>query len=74
MAAKKNSPKCSYTIFSSLRSKNKDIFKLKLKDGVISYNNYPVFLCITFDEYLNFKGNNFLFYQNILYNLSRFIP
>ena len=50
-----NSFKCSYTILSSLGSKNKDRFNLKLKVGVKSYNNYPVFLGITFDEYLNFK-------------------
>ncbi len=52
---KMNSSKCCYTIFSSIGSKNKDKFEMKLSDGIIPYNQNPVFLGITFDEFLNFK-------------------
>ncbi len=50
-----NSSKFSYTIFSNLGSKNKFRFNFKLNDGIIPYDNYPVFLGITFDEFLNFN-------------------
>ena len=51
---KMNSKKCCYTIFSGAGSKNKDKFDLNLTDGVIRYNKNPVFLGVTFDEFLNF--------------------
>ncbi len=51
---KMNSKKCCYTIFSGAGSKNKDKFDLNLTDGLIPYNKNPVFLGVTFDEFLNF--------------------
>ena len=52
-----NATKCCYTIFSGAGSKNKVKFDIKLKDGNIPYNPNPVFLGVTFDEYLNFKSH-----------------
>ena len=51
---KMNVKKCCYTIFSGAGSKNRDKFDLKFSDGAISYNTNPVFLGVTFDEFLNF--------------------
>ncbi len=51
---KMNSKKCCYTIFSGAGSKNKDKFDLNLTDGLIPYNKNPVFLGVSFDEFLNF--------------------
>ena len=51
---KMNAKKCCYTIFSGAGSKNKNKFELNLTDGLIPYNTNPVFLGITFDEFLNF--------------------
>jgi len=52
---KMNASKCCYTIFSSSGNRSKIKFVCKLKDGLIPYNPNPLFLGITFDEYLNFK-------------------
>ena len=54
---KMNASKCCYTIFSRVGSRNKDKFEINLKDGKIPYNPNPVFLGITFDEFLNFKNH-----------------
>ena len=51
---KMNAKKCCYKIFSGAGSKNRDKFELNLTDGVIPYNTNPVFLGVTFDEFLNF--------------------
>ncbi len=40
--------------FSGAGSKNKDKFDLNLTDGLIPYNKNPVFLGVSFDEFLNF--------------------
>ena len=52
---KMNASKCCYTIFSSSGNRSKIKFVCNLKDGLIPYNPNPLFLGITFDEYLNFK-------------------
>lgn len=52
---KMNASKCCYTIFSGAGSRNKDLFEFNLSDGKIPYNPNPVFLGITFDEFLNFR-------------------
>ena len=50
-----NANKCCYTIFSKNGNKNKIGFGLRLRDGLIPYNSKPLFLGITFDEFLSFK-------------------
>lgn len=52
---KMNAKKCCYTIFSKNGNKNSICFNLKLKDGLIPYNAKPVFLGVTFDEFLCFN-------------------
>ena len=52
---KMNASKCSYTIFSGAGSRNNEKFEMKFGTGNIPYNPKPIFLGITFDEFLNFK-------------------
>ena len=54
---KMNASKCCYAIFSSSGNRSNIKFLCKLKDGLIPYNPNPLFLGITFDEYLNFKSH-----------------
>ncbi len=49
-----NASKCNYTIFSSKCSRNVTRFDLSINGGKIPYAQNPVFLGITFDEFLNF--------------------
>jgi ribonuclease P/MRP protein subunit RPP40 len=52
---KMNVKKCCYTIFSGAGSKNKERFEMNFCNGIIPYNPNPVFLGVTFDEFLNFR-------------------
>ncbi len=50
-----NASKCNYTIFSGIGSRNVTRFDLSISGGKIPYAQNPVFLGITFDEFLNFR-------------------
>ena len=55
-----NAKKCCYTIFSKVGNKNnkfvkKIVLDLQLKGGYIPYNQNPLFLGVTFDEYMCFN-------------------
>ena len=52
-----NASKCCYTIFSGAGSKNKEKFEMNFVNGNIPYNSNPVFLGVTFDEFLNFRNH-----------------
>ena len=52
---KMNASKCKYTIFSTLGTKSTIRFDLLIGDGKIPYVPNPLFLGITFDEFLNFR-------------------
>ena len=52
---KMNTSKCCYTIFSGAGSKNSDKFEMNFNKSKIPYNPNPVFLGVTFDEFLNFR-------------------
>ena len=54
---KMNASKCCYTIFSGAGSKNKEKFEMNFVNGNIPYNSNPVFLGVTFDEFLNFRNH-----------------
>ena len=50
-----NASKCSYIIFAGDGSRNGTRFELFINNGRIPYDPNPVFLGITFDEFLNFR-------------------
>ena len=52
---KMNTSKCNYTIFSGNGSRNETRFELYTNQGRIPYAPNPVFLGITFDEFLIFR-------------------
>ena len=54
---KMNASKCSYIIFSGAGSRNTEKFEMNFGNGNIPYNPNPIFLGVTFDEFLNFKDH-----------------
>jgi hypothetical protein len=77
---KMNASKYCYTIFSGAGSKNKEKFEMNFVNGNIPYNSNPVFLGVTFDEFLNFRNhaesletyNNFYLKVKILKKIKYF--
>ena len=50
-----NASKCNYTIFSGKGSRNEIRFELYINQGRIPYAPNPVFLGISFEEFLKFR-------------------